>query len=276
LLAPECEVILFGAEEGTAEIAAELGVRHFPDVLCNEYGTPLVNSAFEIAQNVGRYQLMCYANADIVLMSDMVRAVSHVQEGSFLLLGRRWNVELSEPMDFSNPAWESALVALLKEKGELYLPSALDYFVFPRGLWTRIPPFAIGRPGWDNWMVYHARSKRVPVIDATQVITAVHQNHDYSHLPKGEEDMRKGVEARRNRELLGGTYYSFNVLDATSVLTPRGLERTINIKLLGRRLERLPEVHPHLIPIVQIIRAFRTVRTILLSARNKLRALTQR
>ena len=36
-----CEVILFGDEPGLADFAAELGVKHFPDIACNELGTPL-------------------------------------------------------------------------------------------------------------------------------------------------------------------------------------------------------------------------------------------
>jgi len=49
LLRPACEVILFGNEEGTAEIASRFGIRHIPDVERNEYGTPLVSSVFSTA-----------------------------------------------------------------------------------------------------------------------------------------------------------------------------------------------------------------------------------
>jgi len=40
-LRPQCEVILFGSDEGTAEVAARLDTRHVPEVDRNEYGTPL-------------------------------------------------------------------------------------------------------------------------------------------------------------------------------------------------------------------------------------------
>ena len=30
-----------------------------------------------------------------------------------------------------------------------------------------MPDFAIGRAGWDNWMIYHARQQGWPVIDGT-------------------------------------------------------------------------------------------------------------
>ena len=45
-LDPRPEILLFGNEEGTAEIAAGLGIRHFPNVARNEFGTPLLNDLF--------------------------------------------------------------------------------------------------------------------------------------------------------------------------------------------------------------------------------------
>ena len=57
-LRPECEIILLGDDEGTAEVAAKFGVRHIPKVERNEYGTPLVSSIFSLAQDIAKYQLM--------------------------------------------------------------------------------------------------------------------------------------------------------------------------------------------------------------------------
>ena len=31
----------------------------------------------------------------------------------------------------------------------------IDYFAFPRGQYHDLPPFVIGRPGYDNWLVWH-------------------------------------------------------------------------------------------------------------------------
>lgn len=58
LLRPACEIILLGSDEGTAELAAELGIRHVADVECSEYGTPLVSSIFSIAQDIASHRLM--------------------------------------------------------------------------------------------------------------------------------------------------------------------------------------------------------------------------
>jgi hypothetical protein len=67
-LRPACEVILMGNEEGTAEVAAEFGVRHVPAVARNTFGTPLVSDLFQQAQQLSGRNLFCYVNSDIVLM----------------------------------------------------------------------------------------------------------------------------------------------------------------------------------------------------------------
>ena len=38
-LHPDIDILMFGSEQGTAEVAAEFGIRHFPDVEVNEYGS---------------------------------------------------------------------------------------------------------------------------------------------------------------------------------------------------------------------------------------------
>ncbi len=239
LLRPECEIIVLGNEEGTAEIAAKFGVRHVPDVERNEYDTPLVSSMFNIAQNIGSHELMCYVNADIILMGDFLTAIQRVQERLFLLSGQRWDIDIEDPIDFGNPGWERELCARLVKEAKLHPATGLDYFVFPRGMYGDIPPLIIGRPGWDSWMVYRARSLRIPVIDATEAITAVHQNHDFSHHPMGEAGVRKGPEARRNLELLGGYHHCFDVRDANWLLTAKGMKKAPPIRVLHQRWIRL-------------------------------------
>jgi len=34
---------------------------------------------------------------------------------------------------------------------ELCYHFVIDYFVYPKGIMGDIPPFAVGRPGWDIW-----------------------------------------------------------------------------------------------------------------------------
>lgn len=246
LLRPKCEVILFGDEEGTAKIASQLNIRHYVDVEHNEYGTPLVSSMFKLAQERASYNLMCFVNADIILLSDFLPAVKRIQKYPFLIVGQRWDLELNEPINFNDSRWELQVKTSIAKYGKLHEVRGMDYFVFPRGQYDDIPSFAIGRPAWDNWMVYQARSRKFAVIDATKAITAVHQNHDYAHHPKGKIGAFQGPEAEQNRKLLGRTENSFNINHATWVLTPQGLRRALSMQRLYRRLDAVPILVPRL------------------------------
>ena len=80
----------------------------------------------------------------------------------------------------------------------------MDYFVFPKNAGLHeLPAFAVGRPAWDNWLVYQAPRRRIPVIDATQATTVFHQNHGYAHVPDLSGDKWGGPEPDSNRRLAG-------------------------------------------------------------------------
>ena len=81
----------------------------------------------------------------------------------------------------------------------------------------------IGRPGWDNWLVWHARDSGARVVDATAVVQAVHQNHDYSYHPDGAAGVWQGEEAQQNYALLEGGRCFATMENATHRLTPQGL-----------------------------------------------------
>jgi hypothetical protein len=229
-LHPSSEIILLGDEEGTAEAAAEYGVRHVSGLRRNRYGTPLLDSVFKHAQGAGRYSLMCFINADIILMSDFIEAIRQMQvlKRSFLMVGRRWDVELGKPLDFGSPGWKEELGAYVRQHGRPRPPSWIDYFVFPRGLYKDIPPFAIGRPALDNWLLWKAHSLGSPIVDASEVVLAVHQNHDYSHYPGGQKGVWEGLEAQENRKLMGGWHRCFTLSDVTHKLTASSLKRNLN------------------------------------------------
>lgn len=247
-LRPSCEIILLGDEEGTGEVATQFGLHHMPRVRRNPFGTPLLDSVFWQVQASARHSLMCYINADIILMSGFIGAVQSMQtfKQSFLMVGCRWDVDLAGPLDFVSPDWESKLQAYVKQYGRPRPPSWIDYFVFPRGLYEEIPPFAIGRPAFDNWLLWKAHSLGASLIDASEIVTAVHQNHDYSHHPSGQAGVWEGLEAQENRRLMGGWHHCFTVSDANYKLTAAGLQPNLNpdrfIRMLWtRRWQRLLE-----------------------------------
>jgi hypothetical protein len=224
-LGQDVEVLLVGDEKGVGGAAAEYGVRHLPQVLRNEHGTPLLNSIFDLARRHARHPFLCYVNADVMLLEDLLPAVRQVSERfeRFLIVGRRWDLDVPERLGF-DPGWQAALRKRIEGAGTLHPPTGSDYFVFPRPMFEGMPPFALGRAGWDNWMIFAGRHGHVPVIDATEAVTVVHQVHDYSHLPGGRPHFRL-PESLENVKMGGGRVTVFTIADTTWRFGPQGLLR---------------------------------------------------
>jgi hypothetical protein len=70
--------------------------------------------------------------------------------------------------------------------------------------------------------VWRARERGRPVVDVTRSIVAVHQSHDYSHIPGGLEEAYYGAEARYNEQLAGGRQHIYSLHDATHRLYRSG------------------------------------------------------
>jgi len=222
-LLPEVEVILIGDETGLSETAKEFNVRHIPDVKCNENGTPLISSMFELARQNSRSDLLCIINADMILMSDLIAAAKQAarQKDRSVLLSQRWDYDITAPLDFSD-GWEARLRKTVETQGQLHRPAGSDYFLFPRSCYQDIPNFIIGRAGWDNWMIYKARKEKWPVIDCTPSVMIVHQNHDYSHLPDAKPHYEH-PDTDENIRLAGGqANVRYTVLDSTHQLAEGG------------------------------------------------------
>ena len=106
-----------------------------------------------------------------------------------------------------------------------------------------MPPFALGRPRWDNWLLYRARARGAALVDATSRVTAVHQNHDYAHSPQGWAGVWEGPEAARNEDLMGGHDHYFTIADATHELTGQRV-RWRGRKDMRRRFEHFAALRP--------------------------------
>ena len=95
---------------------AEFGVKHLSGIDCNEFGTPLLNSAFAQVSAIAQNPLLVYVNADIMLLSDFTAAIQDVQAAKFMLIGQRWDVAIDKEWDFKQPDWESSLLNHVKPK----------------------------------------------------------------------------------------------------------------------------------------------------------------
>ena len=226
-LRPACEILLFGNEHGTAQTAEEFGIRHAPEVAHNKYHTPLVNDLFARAEQLSSNPILCYVNSDIILMKDFVAALQRIARWSehFLMVGECWNLDLTEALVGALPDWEKLLCDLVRQKGKPRGPHGIDYFAFSRGLYGQLPPFCLGRAHFDNWLIWRARFLNAAVVDATRLVLAVHQNHDYSHVSGGIRWSYEGEEAQRNLELAGGRSHCYLIFDASHRLGTTGIRR---------------------------------------------------
>lgn len=233
MLRPVCQIVLLGDDDGTRDMAKECGAQHVSDVARNEFGTPLLDSVFATAERVAANDVLCYVNADIMLMSDFMAAVTRLagQMQRFLMIGQRWDVDLDRPWDFDQRDWEERLRSYVCRHGAFHDPYGPDYFVFTRGLWQTLPPLVVGRFFWEYWLIFRARSLGVPVVDATRSVMAIHQTHDYAHVKPGVW----GPETRRNVALAGGPEHFFTVGDATHILTRRNVDPVTPSNLHAKR-----------------------------------------
>ena len=225
LVHANAEVILFGEAEGTEETARELGVHHSPQVKRNAFGTPYLASILDGARELTSNALLCYVNCDIILLSDFRVALEQFVSlnSNFLMAGQRWDTDVTEPLDFSQSDWQIGLRQRALAANGQRAPRWIDYFVFSRDLYAqKTPPLVIGRAGFDNWMIWYARSAGAHVVDVSQVVVAIHQNHDYSHHPEGEKGIYEGEEASQNFAYMQGGCYA-TLENATHRLTPNGL-----------------------------------------------------
>jgi hypothetical protein len=218
------EVILYGDSPGTATVCGDLGLRHVPDIEATKGGVPYFGAIAKHAAEYARYDVQVYLNCDILLTPHILRAIESIKFPHFLLIGQR--IDLSEGIEVN--AADSELVNHLNALAQaghisLHPPAGSDYFVFRRGMWIDPPPVVIGRAGYDNALIAYCLQRRIPVVDATLTVPALHQFHDYSHATGDIGEVFDGEDAKRNRAFI--PIGAVPILeDADFLLTGGGLE----------------------------------------------------
>lgn len=214
-LGEEVQVVVVGNDPGIADVCEEMALIHLPDVGCNPVGTPLISSIFDLARQVNQSPYLVYANADILFLPELVARVRALgaEKSEFLGVGQRYDLDVDGPILFSED-WPEQLRIRAREDGALHGQTGSDYFVFPRSCFQKIPDFAVGRAGWDNWMIFRGRWRHWPVVDMTGSLMVIHQNHGYAHLPGGVIHYKQ-PESHDNVRMAGGRRTIFRLSDAT-------------------------------------------------------------
>ena len=246
LLDPNMEVIVFGEDDGAAEVCSELGLVHHPHVEQHASGRNRLDYMFRRASQMARHEYLCYCNCDIVLMDDFRQAFERAKawKEQFLLVSQRWDVDVTEPIDFGEATWAERLRTLTLTRGVRRDEFWIDLFVFKRGQYLDMPPLIVGHCYWDNWMIWKTLTERVPVIDGTLFMTPVHQNHGYSAASGRIKGRATDALSMVNLETIGGKRNIRAIDAATHRMTASGEIRPSayrHLYLLRRVLRKCQE-----------------------------------
>jgi hypothetical protein len=230
-LRPRPEIYLFGDEQGVAEMAGELRIHHIGDLARSKFGTPMLDDLMLRGRDLARTPLLAYVNSDIILLQECLDAVVKIRErfSTFLAVAYRLNIELMEALNFEADG-ETKLRCEILPNGVPGDPTAIDLFVFTPDVYEKVPPFAIGRGWFDQWLIKEAHRQRIPLLDVTHVARAIHQNHEYAHIGGSLQGVLSTEEGQRNLGLYGGTPHAFSLLNATHELLSDGTMRRVRFR----------------------------------------------
>ncbi|KAJ9459759.1 glycosyl transferase family 2 [Diplonema papillatum] len=195
----------------------------------------LFKDAFKKARTSESPAMAVYSNSDILFTSSLAESLAASfafaakwQAGGkvkLLVVGMRINTDMPAGVDLGRGEEDlDRVLTRLAATGKRYQSNAEDYFAVSRGLcdWGAMPDFIVGGVAFDNWLVgKYNRDAGAVVVDASDTILAVHQNHG-----AGRKDSHLQPKSRYNRELAAkhGSWSKGRVLDArfATLSTPWG------------------------------------------------------
>lgn len=216
-------VLLFGDDDGIGDASERFGCRWVPEVPSDDGGRPFLDVVFARAQQMSVGDVVVYANSDILIPPTYGAALEQLARtaGSFLAVVPRLELQFDAADEFEGVD-PSRMLARARETGLVAPPSALDVFAFPAGQLEWMPQFAVGRAGWDGWMVYDARRRDIPVVDLGKDNAVVHLDTQAGYA-SGKEHVADAATERSRR--LAGWGATFTRAHATHVLREGHLVR---------------------------------------------------
>jgi hypothetical protein len=253
---PPCEIVIVGPDEGVED-----AVKHLPfikiihNVKRSPSGAPFLDDLICQGEKVATNDLICLVNGDIIIVDDILKVVKIVYKifnTNFLLTCRRYDMDINKLLKYDNGLLNRLRNYRLRQYEELNRkPVCTDLFVFGKGLFEKIPPLIIGRLIWARWLIYKALSYGIPVIDATEVLTVIHQIHHYNHISNilmkksftgvmsSYVDITLSQDYKWNLTHAGVATY-FSEKDCNYVLTHNGLKKKTDREYLLRKLVTTP------------------------------------
>jgi len=256
-LSSEIQIIIFGDSKGSKQAAEEIGAEYIPEVKCSSLGTPFISDLFSKADKIAKYPILAFINSDIILPDNFLSTIQITSESmdKFLLTGHRWDININNIIKYNNEVERISFWNRVKAEGKNHACTGIDYFIYKRYQWKNIPNFIIGRDGYDNWLIWKARRMLLPIVDATDVMQVIHQNHPFnsSKIITGTEVL---LEAERNHNKKLYINKTLNLLDCTYKISNGKVIKNKQKDFIVRNLYRLPKIFPEISMILKIYRRF--------------------
>jgi hypothetical protein len=233
LLHKDVQVILFGDAAGALEVCWELGIHYEPQPEMTAAGAVRLDYMFARAQELARFNALCYVPCDTLLLADFCEAFNRVEAlyPQFAMVGRNWDLSVEEAGGIGEEGWDSRLRRKAECEGRPNAPEQVAYVAFSRGLYQGdVPPLGVDEPGCANWLLWKAIDERVAVVDASEMVLAIHQHPDVI-LQLWEESgpEEAGAMAKLRRKRLP------SVVNAPYLLTEGDIVRNRWYRLRGWR-----------------------------------------
>jgi hypothetical protein len=179
---PSANIVLYSDDDGVKDYASN-NLYHAPDEVIKKGRLPLVNEALKYCAINFPECYICYINSDMLLVGDTKELISYIDKrfsGNFLATGYRCNLHIDNVIKSNELPDLIKKCSCKKTKGR---HSALDVFIFKSEIFSllNMPNFPVGRPGWDNWLAAKCRILGFALVDISNVVTLVHQEHPSFH-----------------------------------------------------------------------------------------------
>ncbi len=203
-------------------------------------------------QELATHPVVCWSNADVHVHRRPDRAPPaswRAHPRPAYLVGRRTDIEQPDAARLRAGLAGATGRAGRRPRASASRPTGSTTSCSPAGLFTELPPFAIGRPGYDPWLIWRAADLGADVIDATDAVWAVHQRHDYSHVGSRAVAFT-GAEAQQNAAIVDD-WRHYHSISYASLQARRRRARSCPARDLRYRLARprsLPGPRPALHP----------------------------
>jgi hypothetical protein len=173
----------------------------------NGFGYPYLRDMFLTAMSMyPTADSYTYFNHDLIFNASFVQTMDAVVAAAksglitdrFLVVGQRTNLDWNITLQLTNTSTFQSKFDTWFQSGELFQDSAQDYFACSPKLWNwkKFPPFVVGRPAYDNWLVNKAvvQYSAVSPIDATETVGVIHQTgksgNYQGHIGEDWRDLR--------------------------------------------------------------------------------------